>query len=130
MSTEKTHYRKAFDSPYLSAADIVEPTVLTVRCVKLEKDKTKKAELLVRVKSLQVELEAKQVEKALLARTTEIRKGEESRGLWGELTRARQVKVDPPAAVPLKGDLQALRVKLGAPAMLHVLLALADGDKH
>jgi circadian clock protein KaiC len=45
------------------------------------------AELLVRVKSLQVELEAKQVEKALLARTTEIRKGEESRGLtrMGEL---------------------------------------------
>jgi circadian clock protein KaiC len=45
------------------------------------------AELLVRVKSLQVELEAKQVEKALLARTTEIRKGEASRGLtrMGEL---------------------------------------------
>jgi circadian clock protein KaiC len=45
------------------------------------------AELLVRVKSLQVELQAKQVEKALLARTTEIRKGEESRGLtrMGEL---------------------------------------------
>jgi circadian clock protein KaiC len=45
------------------------------------------AELVVRVKSLQVELQAKQVEKALLARTTEIRKGEESRGLtrMGEL---------------------------------------------
>jgi circadian clock protein KaiC len=45
------------------------------------------AELLVRVKSLQVELEAKQVEKALLARTTEIRKGEASQGLtrMGEL---------------------------------------------
>lgn len=28
MTTEKTHYRKAFDSPYLSSADIVEPTVL------------------------------------------------------------------------------------------------------
>lgn len=40
--SEKTHYRKAFDSPYLSSADIVEPTVLTVKCVKLEKDKTKK----------------------------------------------------------------------------------------
>jgi circadian clock protein KaiC len=38
------------------------------------------AELGVRVKSLQVELEAKQVEKALLARTTESRKGEVSRG--------------------------------------------------
>ncbi len=45
------------------------------------------AELLVRVKALQVELEAKQVEKALLARTTANRKGEESRGLtrMGEL---------------------------------------------
>jgi hypothetical protein len=43
MSTDaKTHYRKAFDSPYLSSADIVEPTVLTVKRVTLEKDKTKK----------------------------------------------------------------------------------------
>ena len=40
--SDKTHYRKAFDSPYLSSADIVEPTVLTVKCVRLEKDKTKK----------------------------------------------------------------------------------------
>lgn len=39
---EKTHYRKAFDSPYLSSADIVEPTVLTIACVKLEPDRTKK----------------------------------------------------------------------------------------
>jgi circadian clock protein KaiC len=38
------------------------------------------AELEVRVKSLQVELEAKRVEKALLARTTKIRKGQLSRG--------------------------------------------------
>lgn len=38
----KTHYRKAFDSPYLSSADIVEPTVLTVHHVALEKDQTKK----------------------------------------------------------------------------------------
>ena len=38
------------------------------------------AELEVRVKSLLVELEAKQVEKALLARTTETRKGELSQG--------------------------------------------------
>jgi circadian clock protein KaiC len=45
------------------------------------------AELHVRMKSLQVELEAKQVEKALLARTTESRKGELSLGLvrMGEL---------------------------------------------
>lgn len=39
---EKTHYRKAFDSPYLSSADIVAPTVLTVKCVALEIDHTKK----------------------------------------------------------------------------------------
>lgn len=38
----KTHYRKAFDSPYLSSADIVEPTVLTIHHVTLEADKTKK----------------------------------------------------------------------------------------
>ncbi|HMH18344.1 MAG TPA: circadian clock protein KaiC [Burkholderiales bacterium] len=45
------------------------------------------AELGVRVKSLQVELEAKQVEKALLARTTATHKGEVSQGLtrMGEL---------------------------------------------
>jgi hypothetical protein len=38
----KTHYRKAFDSPYLSSADIVEPVVLTVARVTLEIDRTKK----------------------------------------------------------------------------------------
>jgi hypothetical protein len=38
----KTHYRKAFDSPYLSSADMVEPTTLTISHVKLESDKTKK----------------------------------------------------------------------------------------
>jgi circadian clock protein KaiC len=38
------------------------------------------AELEVRVKSLQVELEAKQVEKALLIRTTELHEGDLSRG--------------------------------------------------
>lgn len=40
--TTKTHYRKAFDSPYLSSADIVEPTVLTIHHVTLEPDRTKK----------------------------------------------------------------------------------------
>lgn len=40
--TDKTHYRKAFDSPYLSSADLVEPTVLTVSYVRLEIDRTKK----------------------------------------------------------------------------------------
>ncbi len=39
---EKTHYRKAFDSPYLSSADIVEPTALTISSVRLEPDHTKK----------------------------------------------------------------------------------------
>lgn len=39
---EKTHYRKAFNSPYLSSADIVEPTVLTISHVKLQSDATKK----------------------------------------------------------------------------------------
>lgn len=39
---DKTHYRKAFNSPYLSSADIVEPTVLTVKCCRLEPDKSKK----------------------------------------------------------------------------------------
>lgn len=42
MTTQKTHYRKAFDSPYLSSADIVEPTVLTIARAVLEGDKTKK----------------------------------------------------------------------------------------
>lgn len=40
--SEKTHYRKAFDSPYLSSADIVAPTDLTISYVRLEADKTKK----------------------------------------------------------------------------------------
>lgn len=40
--TEKTHYRKAFNSPYLSSADIVEPTILTIDRVVLESDKSKK----------------------------------------------------------------------------------------
>ena len=42
MSKEKTHYRKAFKSPYLSSADIVGNTVLTVARVTLEGDKSKK----------------------------------------------------------------------------------------
>lgn len=40
--SEKTHYRKAFNSPYLSSADIVGPTILTIQRVILEKDKTKR----------------------------------------------------------------------------------------
>lgn len=42
MIESKTHYRKAFDSPYLSSADIVGPTILTISRVVLETDKTKK----------------------------------------------------------------------------------------
>jgi len=43
MSNEnKTHYRKAFNSPYLSSADIVGPTVLTIKNVTLSGDETKK----------------------------------------------------------------------------------------
>ena len=42
--TEKklTHYRKAFNSPYLSSADIVDMTTLTIKNVKNEPNKTKK----------------------------------------------------------------------------------------
>ena len=42
IHTDKTHYRKAFDSPYLSSADITEPTRLTIARVALEADKSKK----------------------------------------------------------------------------------------
>lgn len=42
MTENKTHYRKAFNSPYLSSADIIEPTVFTIKHVRLEKDQTKK----------------------------------------------------------------------------------------
>lgn len=39
---QKTHFKKAFNSPYLSSADIVGITTLTIAKVVLEKDKTKK----------------------------------------------------------------------------------------
>jgi hypothetical protein len=42
MENDKTHYRKAFNSPYLSSADIVEPVILTILRVVLEKDQTHK----------------------------------------------------------------------------------------
>ena len=43
MSSEtKTHFRKAFNSPYLSSADIVGHTILTIARVSLDADKTKK----------------------------------------------------------------------------------------
>jgi circadian clock protein KaiC len=67
----------------LAASEVTEVAVKLKR-VRLDAEE---AELEVRVRSLQVELEAKQVEKALLARTTEIHKGELSRGItrMGEL---------------------------------------------
>ena len=39
---DKTHYRKAFNSPYLSSQDIIEPTTLTIKHVRLEIDKSNK----------------------------------------------------------------------------------------
>ncbi len=42
LMNDKTHYRKAFNSPYLSSADIVGPTILTISHVSLEADRTKK----------------------------------------------------------------------------------------
>ena len=43
MSNEtRTHYRKAFNSPYLSSADIVGTIVLTIARVDLAGDQTKK----------------------------------------------------------------------------------------
>jgi hypothetical protein len=35
----KTHFKKAFDSPYLSSADITGPTTLTISHVRLEENK-------------------------------------------------------------------------------------------
>lgn len=42
MEQDKTHYRKAFNSPYLSSADIIGETSLTIAKVVLESDQTKK----------------------------------------------------------------------------------------
>lgn len=42
MSEQFTHYRKVFDSPYLSAADVFDPITLTIARVTQETDKTKK----------------------------------------------------------------------------------------
>lgn len=41
--TEHTHYRKVFDSPYLSSADVVGQVQLTIARVTQEVDKTKKS---------------------------------------------------------------------------------------
>lgn len=42
-NTDGTHYRKVFDSPYLSSVDVVEPITLTIARVTQEVDKTKKS---------------------------------------------------------------------------------------
>lgn len=42
MNEEKTHYRKAFNSPYLSSADVIGAVSLTIAFVRLELDQTKK----------------------------------------------------------------------------------------
>ena len=39
----ETHYRKVFDSPYLSSMDVVDPITLTIAKVTQESDKTKKS---------------------------------------------------------------------------------------
>lgn len=44
MDENKTHFRKAFNSPYLSSADIVGETSLTIARVMLEPDKTRKTQ--------------------------------------------------------------------------------------
>ena len=41
--TDKTHFRKAFHSPYLGAVDITEPVIVTVDRVALEPDRTKQS---------------------------------------------------------------------------------------
>lgn len=43
MSTEKTHYRKAFNSPCLAAVDLVGPIQVTIDRVKLEPNPTKQS---------------------------------------------------------------------------------------
>ena len=45
MSEQGTHYRKVFNSPYLSAADVPDPIILTVARVSQDIDKTKKTKL-------------------------------------------------------------------------------------
>ena len=45
MSEQGTHYRKVFNSPYLSAADVPDPIILTVSRVSQDIDKTKKTKL-------------------------------------------------------------------------------------
>lgn len=41
--TEGTHFRKVFDSPYLSSVDLVDPITVTIQRVTQEADKTKKS---------------------------------------------------------------------------------------
>lgn len=45
MSEQGTHYRKVFNSPYLSAADVPDPIILTIVRVSQDLDQTKKTKL-------------------------------------------------------------------------------------
>jgi len=74
---EKTHYRKAFNSPYLSSADIVDPIVLTIKSVSLEGDKTKKT---------------KDLFNTAYFMETEIRKGEALKPMILNATNSRTMK--------------------------------------
>ncbi|MCX8583507.1 MULTISPECIES: hypothetical protein [unclassified Gilliamella] len=75
--TEKTHFKKAFKSPYLSSADIVDGINLTIAYVKLEADKTKKTKDLFNT--------AYFVEK-------EIRKGEPLKPMILNVTNSKQLR--------------------------------------
>ena len=73
----KHHYRAVFDSPYLSAADIVEPTILTITRVTQEPDHTKKT---------------KDIFNTAYFREKEIRPGEELKPMILNATNSRTMK--------------------------------------
>lgn len=79
-----------------SARVAAEATEATTELARVRLD-AEEAELAVRLKSLQVELLAKQMEKALLARTTQVHDTEltRSRARMGELRGADRAKTDP-----------------------------------
>jgi hypothetical protein len=75
--TEKTHFRKAFNSPYLSSADIVDTVVLTISQVTLSGDQTKKT---------------KDMFNTAFFVETEIRKGEKLKPMILNATNSRTMK--------------------------------------
>ena len=74
---EKTHFKKAFDSPYLSSDDIIEPTILTIQKVQLLADKTKRTKDSFNTASFT---------------DKEIRKGEELKPMILNVTNSRTMK--------------------------------------